>query len=746
MRGSVRLSLAAAAATVLTAAGLAPLVDDGAWATPALVAVALVAAVGISLRAMRVPSWAVLATQSLAILGWLGFLVASDAARLGVLPSRAWAQELADTYADGITTVQAFAAPVPLDDGTLLLLVGGVGLTALAVDALAVTARMVPLAGVPIAIMHAVAMATTPGGPSVWAFLAAAAGYLLLLAADGRERAQRWGRPLGATTTSSAVAGSRATSLSAVGIPLAVGSLALAVAGSAVLPEGGVAIFGNGVGGGDSGGTTIRTENPIVDLRRDLVRPDNVEVIRFTSTSPPEYLRLLTLDVYDGEVWRTSDRPVPEDNRVSGGMPNPPGLSPEIERSEAEYQIEVTDNLASQWLPLPYPVADVRPSDGDWRYHAETLDVVATDRTTAGLRYDVTSLQVQPTPEQLSGLPPLPGRFSALLELPDDLPDEVRALAREVTADSADNYERAVALQDFFRNDGGFVYDLAVSPGNGSDDLLAFLDERRGYCEQYAATMAIMARVLGIPARVAVGYLRGEQAQPGFWVVRAHDAHAWPELFFDGIGWVRFEPTPAVRTGSAPEYSIADSATTEVPDGLDTPVAESDENDPNQAAPLDAAVQQGGAASAEPSVLPLVGVLGVLALLGLSPLLAGWVSRRRRWLVAGEDPRRQAEAAWTEIEDAALEIGLSADAHDTVRVRAAVLMQSVPMSEDVGARLRHVASATERARYAADLPPTSGLRADALAVREAMIGAVSRRTRWRAALWPAPLRRRIRRR
>ena len=747
MTGSVRLSLAAAAATVLTAAGLAPLVDDGAWATPALVAVALVAAVGIGLRAMRVPSWAVLATQAVSILVWLGFLVASDVARLRVLPSRAWAQELADTYADGIATVQAFAAPVPLDDGTLLLLVGGVGLTALAVDALAVTARMAPLAGVPIAIMHAVAMATTPGGPSVWAFVAAAAGYLLLLAADGRERAQRWGRPLGATTASSAAAGSRAASLSAVGIPLAVGSLVLAVAGSAALPEGGVAIFGNGVGGGDSGGQTIRTENPIVDLRRDLVRPDNVEVIRFTSsTSPPDYLRLLTLDVYDGEVWRTSDRPVPEDNRVSGGMPNPPGLSPEIERSEAEYQLEITDNLASQWLPLPYPVADVRPSDGDWRYHAETLDVVATDRTTAGLRYDVTSLQVQPTPEQLSGLPPLPGRFSALLELPDNLPDEVRALAREVTADSADNYERAVALQDFFRNDGGFVYDLAVSPGNGSDDLLAFLDERRGYCEQYAATMAIMARVLGIPARVAVGYLRGEQPQPGFWVVRAHDAHAWPELFFDGIGWVRFEPTPAVRTGSAPDYSIGESATTEIPDSLDTPVAESDENDPDQAAPLDDAVQQGGAASAQPSVLPLVGVLGVLALLGLSPLLAGWVSRRRRWLVAGDDPRRQAEAAWTDIEDAALEIGLTSDPHDTVRMRTAALMESVPMSDDVGERLRYVASATERARYAAHVPPTSRLQDDARAVRAAMIGAVSRRTRWMAALWPAPLRRRARRR
>lgn len=742
MSGQVRLASAGAAATALAAAGLQPLVDDGAWAVPALVAIVLVAGVGIGLRAMRVPAWAVVATQAVSVAVWVGYLVASDVARVGFLPSRAWAAQIGDTYAAGIDTVRRFSAPVPLDDGTLLLLVGGVGLTALAVDALAVTARAAPTAGVPIATMHAVAMATTPGGPSIWAFVAAAAGYLLLLAVDGRERARQWGRALGASSATSSAPGSRATSLSAIGVPLAIGSMAVAVAGSALLPEGGVALVGNGTGSGDAGGQTIRTENPIVDLRRDLVRPDNVDVIRFTtSATTPEYLRLLTLDVYDGVVWRTSDRPVPEDNRVSGGMPNPPGLSPEVPRTEAEYQLEVTDSLASQWLPLPYPVADVRPADGDWRYHSETLDVVATDRTTQGLRYDVTSLLVQPTPEQLAGLPPLPGRFEDLLELPGDLPDEVRALAREVTADSNDNYERAIALQSYFRTDGGFVYDLSVSPGNGSDDLLAFLDERRGYCEQYAATMAIMARVLGIPARVAVGYLLGEQAQPGFWVVRAQDAHAWPELYFDGIGWVRFEPTPAARTGSPPAYTLGESAATETLDSLGTPVDESSGDDPAQVAPLDDVVQEGAPTSSTPSVLPLATVLTVLVLLALAPLVVGWASRSRRWLLAGSDPRRQAEAAWDDIEDAALELGLPADTHDTIRVRASALKNSTDLPDDIVAQLESVARATERARYAAEVSPVTGLQDGSRAVRNALKGRASRRTRWFGLVWPAPMRR-----
>ncbi len=747
MRGTTRLTLAGAVATVLAAAGLLPLLAEAGWIVPAAIAVLLVAGLGAGLRALGVPAFAVVVSQVLGVLLWLGNLVASDVARLGWLPSRTWGQRLVDTLGQGVDTVRTFTAPVPLDDGTLLIAVGGIALIAVAVDVLAVAARRVPLAGVPLAIMYAVTVTTSPSGPSVWAFVATASGYLLLLAVDGSERARRWGRPLGTTQTGSAVSRTMATSLPLVTLPLAAGALAVAVVGSAVLPQGGLALFGGGQGSGDGGGQTIRTENPIVDLKRDLVRPDNVEVIRYTtSTSSPDYLRLLTLDVYDGTVWRTSDRPVPEDNRVSAGLPPPPGLSPDIATTETEYQVDITDSLESQWLPLPYPAADVRPDAGDWRYHADTLDVVSTDRTTQGLRYDVTALQVEPSPDQLAGLPPIPGRYGDQLALPDDLPDEVRDLAREVTADSADSYEQAVTLQDYFRSDGGFVYDLAFDPGNGSDDLLRFLDERRGYCEQFAATMAIMARVLGIPARVAVGYLRGEQEQPGYWVVRAQDAHAWPELLFEGVGWVRFEPTPGGRTGSPPAYTSPDTAPTDIPESLGNPVDPAESfrdaarNDPGSES-VDA-----GAAAAEPSRLPLLLVLVVLALVALVPLLAGWVVRRRRWMIAGTDPARRAEAAWADIEDAALELGLAPVAHETIRMRAESLRSAAALPVDTSRRLTDVALATEQARYAPSVPAATGLQDDAAAVRDALMSTATRRTRWQAIIWPAPVRRLLRRR
>jgi transglutaminase-like putative cysteine protease len=745
VRGQVRLALAAAAATVLAALGLQPLLD-GMWIGPTLVAVALVCGVGLGLRALRAPDWSVVLGQGLVLVLWVGRLVAADEARLGWLPSRDWAAALGDAFALGVESLQTFQAPVPLDDGLLLLVVGGVGLTAWAVDALAVTARQALWAGVPLAVVHAVAVSTNPAGPAAWAFVLAALGYLLLLVVDGRERAAAWGRPLGAPASSTASPGTRAASLAAVGWPLGLAALALATVGASLLPQTGWAVLDGTFGGSGAGGDTISTSNPIVDLKRDLVQPENVEVLRLTTTADqPEYLRLVTLDVYDGSVWRTSDRPVPESQRVSEGLPGVPGLTPQVAREPVDYEIEVSDTLESAWLPLPYPAQRVQTSSGDWRYDGETLDVVATDRTTAQLRYDVTSLDVQPSVEQLAGAPTVPGRQQDLVALPDDLDSSVVELAREVTAEAADPYARAVALQQWFREDGGFVYDLSVAAGNAEDDLVAFLDDRRGYCEQYAAAMAIMARAVGIPSRVAVGYLRGEEEQPGLWVVRAQDAHAWPELYFDGVGWLRFEPTPSARTGDAPGWTQGAAAPAAGPGAGGQSTAAPQDAPPaaRALAPLEEAQANAAAAGSRPSSWPLAVGAVVLVGLALLPVLAGVLVRRRRWARAGDDPQRQAEAAWAQVQDAAWEAGVADPDGSTVRVAAARITSAGGLPGPDAARLQTLAVAAERARFAAVPPAVQGLRQDADAVRTALIAPRSRRTRWLALLWPAPARRAV---
>ena len=117
-------------------------------------------------------------------------------------------------------------------------------------------------------------------------------------------------------------------------------------------------------------------------------------------------------------------------------------------------------------------------------------------------------------------------------------------LAAEVTAGATTDYDRVIALQNWFQT---FEYSTEVQSGHGSNAIENFLQIRNGYCEQFAATFAAMARTLGIPSRVAVGYTPGRCAIDGWYSVLGKNSHAWPEIWFDGIGWVPFEPTPLAR-------------------------------------------------------------------------------------------------------------------------------------------------------------------------------------------------------
>lgn len=89
-----------------------------------------------------------------------------------------------------------------------------------------------------------------------------------------------------------------------------------------------------------------------------------------------------------------------------------------------------------------------------------------------------------------------------------------------------------------------FEYSTEVQPGHGNNAIENFLQIRKGYCEQFAATFAVMARTLGIPSRVAVGFTPGQLDSDGWYSVFSRNAHAWPEIWFDSIGWIPFEPTP----------------------------------------------------------------------------------------------------------------------------------------------------------------------------------------------------------
>jgi transglutaminase-like putative cysteine protease len=692
-----------------------------------------VAAAGVLLRAARLPALVVALGQLVVLLLWLQHRYGAGEALGGVVPTPASVRAIATAVGAGSEAAQQFAAPVPVTVPQFypLLIVAGIG-TALLVDLLAVGFRRAPLAGLPLLAAYTAPVSILAGRISWLTFAAAALCFLFLIAAVEGERLNRWGPSLGGR--GDGTSGSVWSAARRIGIT----ATALAVVVPLLVPTfSGMSLGGGGVGGSDGNGGSVSISNPMVDLRRDLSRGEDVDLLRVTTRDPdPSYLRVSVLDSFDGKAWRPSGRDIPTAQRADGDLPRPPGLTTAVRTTQFDSEIEVSNLFDSRWLPAPYPVRSVRVP-GDWRYDTATLDFIsaADGQTAAGLRYRVRSLQPQPTAEQLADAGPAPVSVSQPeTDLPGDLPASVRRLAQSVTGDAATAFEKAVALQQFFRTDGGFTYSLARSPGNGSDDLVRFLGtgpgSRVGYCEQFAAAMAVLGRAVGIPSRVAVGFLRPDKVGAGAWVYSSHDLHSWPEMYFSGVGWVRFEPTPQDRTGSVPGYTTAqvpqaaptDSASSSAPATVPSsgPAAQR----PDQQTTPDAAA--GSGSSGGHGWLVTLGVLLLVVLLGLAPWALRTRVRRRRWTQA-RTPGSHVEAGWAEVRDTARDLGIDWDDRVTLRTSAARLDGHL---DDPAAReaVHRLVGLLERARYARDLPEEaasgSQVRADAeLCVRSLLAGA-----------------------
>ncbi len=621
----------------------------------------------------------------------------------------------------------------------LLLLVGGAGLVAVLVDLFAVGMRRVPLAGIALGGVYAVAASVAPGGLSwIW-FIPPAVGFLMMLVAEGRTRVVRWGRSAGPSASHSGIP--ETDSLARNGRRVGAVAVAAAVALPALLPGLAEGVFGRG-GPGDGGGRTIRTDNPIVDLKGELELPDDVRVLEYRTDDPtPGYIRRAALDLFTGEEWKTSSRGVPESQRVSQGIAPPPGLDLTEDDTRTEFQFQIDDeNYRSPWLPLPYPAAEI-DIDGDWRYDRATLDVVSTESDARGASYTVGRLDVDLDADVLQAAGRPGEELDDMLALPDDLPAEATEWAERATEDAATSFDKAVALQRVFRTT--FVYDLSTEPGTSSSDLVNFLDNRQGYCEQYAAAMAIMARIVDIPARVAVGYMQGERQDDGTWVVRANDAHAWPELYFEGTGWVPFEPTPATRTGSQPSWTVPP-----VEDGSDQGGQVPQPGQPTAPGAAEGIVPDEGAGSAgqggtdgatsPSSPWPVVALsAGIISLIGALPAVVARFRRALRWRRAGSDPVRAAEAAWSDLRDTIRDAGLDWDPAATPRGTGRSVAAATNLDADSRDLLGHIVATTERARYSVKPADPGGLREDSTMLRRTLLHTRPRIRRIKAALWPS---------
>lgn len=436
----------------------------------------------------------------------------------------------------------------------------------------------------------------------------------------------------------------------------------------------------------------------MISLGNSLRTPTGEGRITYaTNATTPLYLRSVTVDRFDGESWSPDDRNA--SRRAGTGRMD---AGHEILAPEQTRQVTVvnTGDFTSPYLPVPYAPESVNGLTGRWSWDPATLSIKGTDTNSRDQQYLVQSSVPKLTTELLdASSAPVQGVPEEFIRPPSNVPDIVRTTAESVAANSRTAYAKAMAIQRFLRGPD-FTYSLE-SPvqggydGNGLSVLADFLTQKSGYCIHFASAMAVMARLEGIPSRIAVGYAPGRQtgatvsvagqgALPEF-EVDARDAHAWPELYFQGLGWVPFEPTPS--RGVVPPYA-QDSSTSggastndQNNDGL---VPSNGATAPSSTAPAPLPLPGGGTADAgnqlAPALYTAAGVL-LLVLLAASPRLVRGGIRARRLRGTGTGRNRLAEPplVWSELQDLATDYGVRPEPSETPRTFSARLRGSPAM-------------------------------------------------------------------
>lgn len=699
---------------------------------------------GSWLRATGAPSAAVVPLQLL--IAGLGLNAASAGGEslLGLVPTGESLRRLAYAITDGATTLNHYAAPVvanPTHTRAMLLACGLAVL--LCIDVLAMSLRRPPLIALPLLVTLSVPVSILRDPLALPVFVGTALLFLRLLAVEHLDRLREWG----AADRHAASARREPVSTRPALTTLWLVSIAAVLAALVLAPFVPVAHLLDRTGGdrASSGGSNdfqLTATNPFIHLQRDLVKQTHTPMLYAgTNAQSTGYLHTTVLDEFTSDSWRPSQRDLPGSNKADGVFPSPPGLAPGVGFVEERWSLQLAPGFATTWLPLPYPLRRLQVT-GSWRYDSRTLDVASiSDGAPSQLRYSATAISPTITAELLRSSPTAPARIRApMTAVPDNLPEVIKARALAVTRGARTDYDKAVALQSWFRKDGGFRYSLEQRNGSGMDLLADFVTgDRVGYCEQFASAMAAMGRTLNIPSRVVVGFLDGTAQPDGRLLYTSDDRHAWPEMYFSGVGWVRFEPTPAQRTGASPVWTRQTAATT--PSSTVPRV---------QASPRSAPVRnripsQATIATDRGSWVPWWSalVLPLVVALGLAPAVLRRAQRRRR--LAAADPVHLVEGAWAELRATALDLGLDWPEERSPREQARRVVDQVHTEASDLAALEGLLVRVELGRYARSGGVGTASRERTRTVetvaawRRVMATSVNRQHGWWATVWPRSL-------
>ncbi len=424
------------------------------------------------------------------------------------------------------------------------------------------------------------------------------------------------------------------------------------------------------------------------------------------------YWRAAVYDRYRGDGW---DNTVGEGRALAAQETIVPPALREVELITQTVKVLMPGALSL--VAAPMPIQFNIPVDGTVVNYpdavgggGEVLFAYAQTVLEEGSTYTVISLVPNPSAWSLRRAPTKypPWIVDRYLQLPANLPQRVRELAAKVTAGLDNPYDKAKAIEAYLRDIPYNDQIPAPPPGRDAVDWFLF-DFRQGYCDYYASAMVVMARSVGIPARLASGYARGEfDSKRGIWIVRERDAHSWPELYFPGYGWVPFEPTPAQPPLVRPERS---PTTAEEMEGLEQWLNSSpdrEQNIPEDVEVLGQPVLNLGplAWRVPASLIPFVGfaqtvpwpVLGVpLMLVGV-----GWLgvqTARRRMNALAHRPD-VAVVLYTRLVQWGRRLGLPLRAWQTPTEHAGILERHLPEHRT---QVWNIVRAYEHTVYA---PPT----------------------------------------
>jgi hypothetical protein len=419
----------------------------------------------------------------------------------------------------------------------------------------------------------------------------------------------------------------------------------------------------------------------------------------FTVTAgSPQNWRLAVLDRYDGVRWTSGGA----FQTTGGRVPDADEPWAREGRFDTVEQKITLGRLPGRWLPA----ADRPASVSGVKVVVDPLSgsLMATRRPSGGLGYQVVSHIPRYGKAELRNAVPASGDAAALAVPDGPQADRFRRIAQTATRGARLPFQQAVLLQKYLR--ARAKYDVTAPPGHSMAGLEFFLrTSHRGTSEQFASAFAVLARTLGLPSRVVVGFRPGARTG-GSYHVTSGDVLAWPEIEFDGLGWVAFNPTPA-RSGAAADHDVA-SASVKERQELEQELGDTtaDQAKPS-AEPVKPNVERDGPSRVSPSV---VGGAAIVLIVAVYLLLVIAAPVLRRWRRRRGEPRDRVIGAWRQTCD---DLGLPPGQAGGAALTAAEVSERAAraLGPDVTPHIVPLAQVCNFTRFAPESAP-GGLSAD----------------------------------